>query len=205
MIRASETCWWATTVSRRSAASVAEAKESMAETSRGRSMPPTPARSMARRSRSGPVGQRRQGPGEGERELEIVRRLAVLGQLDDRVLEGQEDPRIDLEGQMQVERAAAALLGMQVDLPGLAERVRLHEVALIVDVEAVVDGMILELGHISGHIDDCHRCLSLPGTRWLRYRRPMDDQGLLGVLHDVGVGRRRCPRGSGRLGPGRHP
>src|SRR6516165_6633445 len=55
-IRASETCWWATTVSRRSAASVAEAKESMADTSTGSSIPVTPARSIANRNRSGPWG-----------------------------------------------------------------------------------------------------------------------------------------------------
>src|SRR5256885_77652 len=68
--RASDTCWWATMVMRRSGASVADAKESMADASRGRSMPPMPARSMASRSRSGPWGRGGGGPrdarGEGE-------------------------------------------------------------------------------------------------------------------------------------------
>ena len=57
---------------------------------------------------------------------------------------------------MQVERAAARLLGMEVDLPGLAQRVGLDEVALVVHVEAVVDGVILELGDEAGDVDDGH-------------------------------------------------
>ena len=54
--RAKDTCWRATMVSRRTGASVTEPNESVAEISRGSSTPPTPARSMARRSRSGPFG-----------------------------------------------------------------------------------------------------------------------------------------------------
>jgi hypothetical protein len=30
-------------------------------------------------------------------------------------------------------------------------------VALVVDVEPMVDRMVLEVGHVPGHIDDCHR------------------------------------------------
>jgi hypothetical protein len=29
-------------------------------------------------------------------------------------------------------------------------------VTLVVDVETVVDGMILQLGHVASHIDCCH-------------------------------------------------
>jgi hypothetical protein len=127
MIRASDTCWWATTVSRRSGASVAEANESG-----------------------------RQGPGEGQREVEAVGRFTVLREVDHEVLEGQQHPGVDLQGQVQIQRPAAALLGVEVDLPGLAQRVGLDEVALVVHVEAVVDGVILDLGHVSGHVDDGH-------------------------------------------------
>jgi hypothetical protein len=28
-------------------------------------------------------------------------------------------------------------------------------------MEPMVDGMILEVGHIPGHVDDCHRYVSL--------------------------------------------
>jgi len=57
---------------------------------------------------------------------------------------------------VEVERTAATLLGVQVDLPDLAEGVRLDEVSLVVDVEPVVDRMVLELGDVAGHIDCCH-------------------------------------------------
>ncbi len=57
---------------------------------------------------------------------------------------------------MQVERAAAGLLGMEVDLPRLAQRVGLDEVALVVHVEPVVDGVILEIGDEAGDVDDGH-------------------------------------------------
>jgi len=29
-------------------------------------------------------------------------------------------------------------------------------VSLVVNVETVVDGMLFQLGHVPGHIDDCH-------------------------------------------------
>ena len=65
---------------------------------------------------------------------------------------------IDLEREVEVDRAVAGLLGMQVDLPQLAQRVGLDEMALVVDVEAVVDGVALQLGDESGDIDDGHDC-----------------------------------------------
>jgi myo-inositol-1(or 4)-monophosphatase len=55
--------------------------------------------------------------------------------------------------------------------------------ALIMDMEAMIDRVILQVGNVSGHIDDCHRWLSLPVCGGLRYRRPVDDDGLLEVLH----------------------
>ena len=66
---------------------------------------------------------------------------------------------------MQVERAAARLLGVQVDLPGLAQRVGLDEVALVVHVEAVVDGVVLEVGDEPGDVDGGHGP-SLPRATW---------------------------------------
>ena len=57
---------------------------------------------------------------------------------------------------MQVERAAAGLLGVQVDLPRLAQGVGLDEVALVVHVEAVVDGVVLEVGDEPGDVDGGH-------------------------------------------------
>ena len=55
---------------------------------------------------------------------------------------------------MQVERASAGVLGVQVHLPRLAQRVRLDEVAFVVYVELVVDGVILEIGDEARDIDD---------------------------------------------------
>ncbi len=104
----------------------------------------------------GTVGQRRKSPGEGHGKLELVRRLGSFGELEHLVLEGQEHPGLDLEREVQVKRSVAPFLGMQLDLPGLAQRVGLDEVALVVDVESVLDGMILELRHVPGDVYHCH-------------------------------------------------
>jgi hypothetical protein len=45
---------------------------------------------------------------------------------------------------------------MEVDLPDLAKRVRLYEVTLVVNVEAVVNRVILEVRDITSHVDCCH-------------------------------------------------
>ena len=123
----------------RSGASVTEGNESMADTSSGRSVPPMPASSVARTSRSGPLGSGGSAQLNTSGKWNVVRRVVVLGQPGDDVLERQQDPGVDLEREVQVERAAARLLGVQVDLPRLAQRVRLDEVPLVVDVEPVVD------------------------------------------------------------------
>ncbi|MCU1357574.1 MAG: inositol monophosphatase/fructose,6-bisphosphatase family protein, partial [Acidimicrobiales bacterium] len=103
------------------------------------------------------LGQGRQRPGEQERKGETAWRVGVgVVLLDDLVFEAEQSPRVDLEGEVQVDGAVAGFLGVEVDLPGLAQRVRLHEVALVVDVEAVVDGMVLQVGHEAGDIDDRH-------------------------------------------------
>ena len=45
---------------------------------------------------------------------------------------------------------------MEVDFPVLAERVALDEVALVVDVEPVLDRVVLQVGHEPRDVDDCH-------------------------------------------------
>jgi hypothetical protein len=88
--------------------------------------------------------------------VELVLRLLVLGEIDDRVFEGEQDARVDVERQVQIKWSAAALLGMKIDFPGLSQRIRLDEVALVVHVEAVIDGVVLDLRDVPGHVDDCH-------------------------------------------------
>ncbi len=85
-----------------------------------------------------------------------VGRIVVLVEFEHQVLEREQDPRIDLQGQVQVEGTAAGVFGVEVHLPGLAQRVGLDEVALVVDVKAVIDGMILEIGDEAGDVDDRH-------------------------------------------------
>jgi hypothetical protein len=88
--------------------------------------------------------------------MELVRRLRILSELDHSVLKRQQHPWVDLKGEMEVERSPASLLGVQVDLPRLAQGIRLDEMALVMNVKAVIDGVLLELGHISGDIDHGH-------------------------------------------------
>jgi myo-inositol-1(or 4)-monophosphatase len=83
---------------------------------------------------------------------------------------------------VQIEGTAAPVLRVELDLPYLAERVRLDEMALVMDVETMVDGVILEVGHVSGHIDDCHRRASLLVAGCSGNVDPMDDDELLEVL-----------------------
>ena len=114
----------------------------------------------------GAVRQGRKRPGEGQREVELVRRLLVLGEQHHGVLEGEEHPGVHVEGEMKVERAAAPLLGMKVHLPDLAQGIRLDEVPLVVHVEPMVDGMVLQVGDVAGDVDGCHNKGSLPGALW---------------------------------------
>ncbi len=145
----------------------------------------------------GAARERRERPGEGQGEVELVRRLLVVGQQDDGVLEGQQDPGVDVEREMQVERPAAPLLGVQVDLPDLAQRVRLDEVPLVVHVEPVVDGMVFQVGDVAGDVDGSHSVRSLMGAdrtsgrradrRASLYGERVDDARLLEVLDEAVV------------------
>ena len=110
----------ATIVKLRSGASVTDANESIADTSSGSVVPPTPAISVASTSRSGPFGNGGNTHVNTSREMEALRRLGPFRQLEHLVLEGQQRPRLDLECEMQVEWATARILGMKVDLPRLA-------------------------------------------------------------------------------------
>ena len=100
-----------------------------------------------------------------EREEELVRRIVERVTGDHRVLEAEQDPGIDLERQVQVERALASLLGVQVHLPVLAQRVALDEMPLVVHVEPVLDRVILEVGDETREVDDRHGRVTPSRTR----------------------------------------
>ena len=91
----------------------------------------------------GTTGQERESPGEGEGKVELVGRFLLLGEEHNGVFEGQEDTWINIEGQVQVQRTAASLLGVEVDFPNLTQGVRLDKVPLVVDMKPVVNGVIL--------------------------------------------------------------
>jgi hypothetical protein len=103
--------------------------------------------------------------------MELVGRVFVVGQSQDGILKGEQYPRIDVERQVEVERPPAPLLWVEVHLPNLAERVGLHEMALVVHVESVVDRVVLQVGDVSGDVDGCHRAsLSATGSSLVRDR-----------------------------------
>ena len=82
--------------------------------------------------------------------------FVVVGKPHDRILETQQHPRINLEREVEVDRALATLLGVDIDFPRLSQRVALDEMALVVDMETVFDRVILEIGDEPGDVDDCH-------------------------------------------------
>ena len=156
-IRTSETCWCATIRSVRSGASVADGNESVAETSSGQIGTADTGQLGRELEQVGSARQRRERPREIEREVVAVVGFLVVGQADDGILEAEQDARIDDEREVEIDRAFAALFGMEIDLPGLAERVRLDEMALVVHVEPVLDRVILQIGNESRNVDDGHR------------------------------------------------
>ena len=107
------------------------------------------------------TGQGREGPGEGQRKVELVGRFFFLGQEDHGVLEGKQDAGIDIQGQVKIQWSAAPLLGMKVDFPHLAQGVCLYKVSLVVDMEAMVDRVVLQVRHVTGDVNGCHRLASL--------------------------------------------
>ncbi len=109
----------------------------------------------------GRPGERWQRPGEGERKVKFVGWLLVLGQEDNGILERKEDAGVDVQGEVQVQRAAAPLFGVQIDLPDLPQGVGLDEVPLVVDVESVVDGVVLQVGDVPRDVNGSHNPESL--------------------------------------------
>jgi hypothetical protein len=89
--------------------------------------------------------------------VEGIGRVLVVRKTEDCILEGEQGPGVHFQAQVQIEWAATAIFGMELHFPDLAEGVRLDEVPLVVNMEAMVDGVILEVGHVPGHVDDCHR------------------------------------------------
>ena len=114
--------------------------------------------------------------------MELVGRVLDVVAGDHRVLEAEQHPRVDLEREVEVDRALAPLLGVEVDLPVLAQRVALDEVPLVVHVEAVLDRVVLEIGDEAGDVDDCHAVL--------RRTERAAQRGDRVVERDLG--RRRC-------------
>jgi hypothetical protein len=88
--------------------------------------------------------------------MKAVRRILVLGERDNEIFERQQHARVYFQGKVEVERAPAPLFRMEVDLPGLAQGVRLDEVPLIMNVKAVVNGMIFKFGNVPCNIYDSH-------------------------------------------------
>lgn len=83
---------------------------------------------------------------------------------------------------MQVDRAGARLLGMEVDLPQLAKRVGLDEVPFVVHVEAVVDRLGLHVGDEPCNVDHCHAVGTLPSHAM---RSPNDTTAVLELFGSI--------------------
>jgi hypothetical protein len=77
--------------------------------------------------------------------MELVRWIDLVGKTQHRVFEGEQGSRIDVEFDVQVHGSAATVFGMEVDLPGLAKRVGLHEMPFVVDVKPVRHRMVLKV------------------------------------------------------------
>jgi hypothetical protein len=86
----------------------------------------------------------------------FVRGLLVVGQPEDGVFEGEQHSGVDVEGEVQIDRTSATLLGVQVHLPNLSERIGLDEMTLVVDMEAVIDRVVLQVGDVASNVDSCH-------------------------------------------------
>ena len=133
-----------------------DGNESVADTSSGSSGPPMPASSVASTSRSGPCGSGGSAHVKLSGKWNSSSGSSSSCEVDDRVLEAEQHARVDLEREVEVDRTLAALLGMQVDLPRLAQRVALDEVPLVVHVEAVLDRVVLQVGDEARDVENCH-------------------------------------------------
>ena len=111
----------------------------------------------------GAVDQRRKAPREEQWEAEIFRRWLVgVGEGIDLVFEGEHHAWVDLEGKVEIEWPTARMLWVEVHLECLTHRVRLDEVPLIMNMEAVMGCMIFQVGDETCDIDDRHDVSSSP-------------------------------------------
>lgn len=124
----------------------------------------------------------RERPGEEQGEEVVLGRCSLwIVQFGHFVLEAEQSTWVHFEGQVQIDRPVAGFLRMEIDFPHLAEGVGLHEMAFIVDVETVVHGMALQVGHETGHIDECHDTSS---SGWFDTTlRPVGPDDLLDLFH----------------------
>ena len=96
---------------------------------------------------------------------------ATEGALDDGIRHAitKLHTRVDVESQVEIERTATTRLGMEIHLPRLAQRVGLDDVPLVVDMETVFGGMLLEVGDessdVDGHADQVIRLRDEPTPR----------------------------------------
>ena len=99
----------------------------------------------------------RERPREEQGEVKVLRGRSVgILHLAHFVLEAEERPWVDLEGEVEIDGAVTSLFGMEIDFPHLPQRIGFDEMAFVVDVESVVHGVTLEMGHETGHIDERH-------------------------------------------------
>lgn len=90
-----------------------------------------------------PVDQRGEPPGEQQRETQVIgRSIRGVRERVHLVLEREHHPRVDLQGQMEIERTAARVLGMKIHFESLTHGIRLDEVSLVVHVKPVMGGVI---------------------------------------------------------------
>jgi len=75
--------------------------------------------------------------------VKFVRRVDVIGKSEDGVFEREQGPRVHVKFDVEINRSAAPVLGMEINFPGLTQRIRLDEMSFIVHVETVSDRMIL--------------------------------------------------------------
>ena len=108
-----------------------------------------------------PCRERRQGEREGGGKGDRVVGFAGFAHASNLILEGDQRPWVDFDGDVEIEWTIARPVGVQVDFPRLAVRVGLDEVAFVVNMEPVLGDVVLEIGDEPLEIDDGHG-FSLP-------------------------------------------
>ena len=88
--------------------------------------------------------------------MKLVRWIDLVRESQDGVFEGEQCARIDVEFDVQVDGTAAAVLGMKVDLPRLAQGICLDEVTFVVDVETVRHRMVFKVCDETSDVNGGH-------------------------------------------------